>query len=89
MKPFVWSPEKNAWLREQRGFGFEDVVAAIDDGRVLADMKHPSSRYPSQRILVVELGGYAIVVPYVEDESAMFLKTAFPDRKATRRYLGN
>ena len=32
--------------------------------------------------------GYAYVVPFVEDEVEVFLKTIIPSRKATRNYLG-
>ena len=83
----TWSPEKNALLKEERGFGFEDVVEAIEGGGLLDDLAHPSARYAGQRLMIVALEGYAIVVPYVEEEEYLFLKTAFASRKATQRYL--
>ncbi len=30
---------------------------------------------------------YAYLVPFVEDETGIFLKTIIPSRKATRKYL--
>jgi hypothetical protein len=37
---------------------------------------------------VVELLGYAYLVPFVEESSAnVFLKTVFPNREATQKYL--
>jgi len=86
-KPFVWDPEKNTMLKDQRGFGFEDLVEAIDSGGLLDDLPNPSERYPHHRLYVVNLDGYAIIIPYVEEEDYVFLKTAFPDRKATKKYL--
>lgn len=86
-KPFFWNPDKNRLLKAERGFGFEDVVEAIDRGALLDDMPHPSARYANQRILVVNLDGYAIAIPYVEEEDYVFLKTAFPSRQATKKYL--
>ena len=61
-----WDEEKNQRLLDERGIGFHDALEAIASGRILADEAHPNpSRYGHQRILVVEIGGYACVVPYV------------------------
>ncbi len=86
-KTFAWDADKNDWLQTHRGFGFEDIVLAIDGGGLLVDIAHPSTRFRHQRIMVVNLEGYAIVVPYVENHDTLFLKTAYPDRKATKRFL--
>jgi uncharacterized DUF497 family protein len=59
-----WDDDKNRRLRSERGIGFEDVLEAIEGGRILADEAHPNpASYGHQRILVVEIGGYACVVP--------------------------
>lgn len=87
-KPFFWNPRKNSQIRQERGFGFEDIVEAIDSGGLIDDLCHHNDRYANQRMFVVNLNGYAIVVPYVEQQDYVFLKTAFPSRKATRKYLG-
>ncbi len=44
-------------------------------------------KYPSQRILVVKIKAYAYLVPYVETDTEIFLKTIIPSRKATKQYL--
>jgi uncharacterized DUF497 family protein len=86
MKRFVWSDEKNALLQETRGVSFEAVVFHIERGDVLDILGHPNPvRYPAQRILVVRVGDYAYLVPFVEDDATVFLKTIIPSRKATRR----
>jgi len=36
---------------------------------------------------IVNMGNYAYLVPFVEDEAGIFLKTIIPSRKATRKYL--
>ncbi|MGQ0709010.1 MAG: BrnT family toxin [Rhodoferax sp.] len=89
MKFFRWGHEKNATLKRERGVSFEEIVLAIEADGVLDELQHPNvQRYPHQRILVVELAGYAYLVPFVEDEESFFLKTIIPSRKATRDYLG-
>jgi uncharacterized DUF497 family protein len=81
----VWSLEKNQQLLEERGICFEDVVQALEQNGALADIPHPNQqRYAHQRVLIVEIDGYACHVPYVVDGDALFLKTIFPSRKAQR-----
>jgi hypothetical protein len=45
-------------------------------------------RNSGQRIMVVNVEGYAYLVPFVEDDREVFLKTIIPSSKATRDYLG-
>jgi hypothetical protein len=40
-----------------------------------------------QRIFVVRREDYVYLVPFVEDEHAVFLTTIIPSRKATKEYL--
>ena len=47
MKPFRWSAEKNALLKQERGIGFEDVTVAVESGALLDVVSHPNAaRYP-------------------------------------------
>lgn len=88
MKPFRWNSDKNQQLMDQRSICFEDVVVAIEAGGLLDVLVHPNSRrYPHQRILVVDVNQYVHLVPYVEADDHLFLKTIIPSRKATRHYL--
>lgn len=90
MKRYEWSPEKNDWLKRERGIGFEDVVFHIEAGDEVDLFEHPNqSRYPGQKISVVLVEGYAYLVPFVESKDAIFLKTIIPSRKATKQYLGD
>ena len=89
MKHFSWSPEKNRMLRQERGISFEEIVFHIECGDVLDLLEHPNrDRYPNQRVFIVNVEGYGYLVPFVEDEQEVFLKTIIPSRKATRDYLG-
>ena len=89
MKYFGWDDAKNAKLRAQRGIGFEDVVFHIECGDLLDILEHANpDRYPGQRIFVVQRDDYVYLVPFLEDEHTIFLKTIIPSRKATKQYLG-
>jgi len=88
-KIFSWNPDKNLQLIEERNVSFEDVLFYIQRGRLLDDLSNPNqSKYPHQRIFVVEINRYAYLVPYVENDEEIFLKTIIPSRKAARLYLG-
>jgi hypothetical protein len=87
MKPLVWSPEKNAQLQAERQLCFEAVVVAIEAGDLRDVQAHPNQqRYPGQRILVVRINGYIHLVPMIETEEHLFLKTIIPSRKAHRLF---
>jgi len=84
----VWSSEKNAQLIRERGISFERVIFHIERDEILDVVKHPNpSKYPNQRMFILDIGNYAYLVPFVETETKIFLKTIIPSRKATRKYL--
>ena len=88
MKQINWNAEKNQLLMTERGISFEDVLFALQSGKLLDDLVHPNANtYPNQRMFVVEVDEYAWLVPYVENESEIFLKSVIPIRKATKHYL--
>ena len=89
MKPINWNSTKNQQLISERGISFEDIVFYLQQGALLDDIEHPNSgKYPNQRVFVINIDGYAHLVPYVEDRKEIFLKTVIPSRKATKIYLG-
>jgi hypothetical protein len=88
MKYFSWNEEKNEFLKEERQISFEDVVFYIEQGFLLDVLEHPNQeKYQGQKIFVVQIDEYAYLVPFVEDEREIFLKTIIPSRKATKKYL--
>jgi uncharacterized DUF497 family protein len=88
MKYFTWNNDKNQWLKAERGVSFEEVVFNIDRGNLLDIIKHANQeKYRGQRVFIVQMNDYAYLVPFVEDEREIFLKTIIPSRKATKKYL--
>ena len=88
MNHYAWNPEKNEELIKDRGIPFERVIQHIENEQVLDIIKHPNtSKYPNQYMFILEIDNYAYLVPFVKNNSEIFLKTIIPSRKATRKYL--
>lgn len=88
MKPIFWNEDKNAWLKQERDVSFEDVAIAIQEGFLLETLTHPNKeKYAGQKIYVVNINSYIYLVPFIEDDEKVFLKTIIPSRKATQKYL--
>ncbi len=88
MKYLDWEVEKNKKLIKQRDVSFEEVLIAIEGGYILDVIEHPKkNEYPRQKIFIVEIKNYAYLIPFIEDEEKIFLKTIIPSRKATKKYI--
>jgi uncharacterized DUF497 family protein len=88
MNIFGWDNEKNELLKNNRGVCFEQVVLLMEKGEVLDTIEHPNQeRYPGQKIAVVMIDAYVYLVPYIEHNEDIFLKTIIPSRKATNKYV--
>jgi uncharacterized DUF497 family protein len=88
MKPFNWNKDKNQQLQEQRGITFEEIAQAIEQGNLLDVIKHYNpDKYPNQKILIVRIDDYVYLVPFVENDLEIFLKSIIPSRKMTKKYL--
>ena len=86
----TYGKEKNEFLKQNRGIGFEEIISAIDSGKVLDVYDHPDQvNYPGQKIYVVEALGYVYLVPFVRNDEGIFLKTIIPSRKAKKMYKGD
>jgi len=84
-----WSSEKNEILEQCRGISFEIIANKIAMGDTLLNTPHPNAdKYPNQYVYVVNIDNYCYVVPYVKSEEGIFLKTIFPSREMTKRFLG-
>ncbi len=90
MKVFDWDEEKNEQLIRDRNISFEEIVWCIQYKEGLLDIiEHPNqSKFPHQHLFIIALRGYVYAVPFVEDEHKIFLKTIYPNRKLTQKYLG-
>jgi uncharacterized DUF497 family protein len=88
MKYHSWNNDKNEKLKKERGISFEDVIYYIETGKLHAILEHKNQeRYPGQKIYVVEIDNYIYLVPFMETENEIFLKTIIPSRKTTKKYL--
>ena len=88
MKIHYWSSDKNIILKKERGISFEDILYYIKNGKLLAIIKHPAQdKYPGQQMYIVEINNYAYLVPFIETDNEIYLKTIIPSRKATKKYL--
>mgnify|MGYP001029983226 CR=1 FL=1 len=88
MVSFNWNKEKNQWLKKNRFIGFEDIVFLINEGFLIEIIKNPSDKYKGQMMFVINFNDYIYLVPFVENDKEIFLKTIIPSRKATKKYLG-
>ena len=85
---FDWDPEKNEWLKTERNISFEEIALLLSNSIIWKKTKHLNQKdYPHQEVFLVPIENYVYFVPYVVDGDTIFLKTAFPHRKATKDYL--
>lgn len=88
MKYFDWDSQKNEKLKTARGISFEEIIITIVEGKLIKTLTHPNKKkYPNQKMYIVNINDYAYLVPFVEDEEKIFLKTIIPSRVATKKYL--
>lgn len=80
MKELRWNLLKSERLKRTRGASFEEVL----QGKLIAVKRHPSKGH--QHLMLFEYNSYIWVVPYVETEGTLFLKTLYPSRKYTALY---
>jgi len=87
---FNWDDKKNELLKKNRRISFEEIILCISEGKLIDILEHPNKlKYPNQKIYLVERDDYIYAVPFIEDKenNQIFLKTIFPTRKYTKKYL--
>ena len=84
MKYLSWSQGKNELLKAEREISFEEIALLIEAGNILGVEENQG--HPNQKSYILEIGNYAYIVSFVESENEIFLKTAFPSRKYTKRF---
>lgn len=85
MKYFNWNSEKNKKLVKERRVSFEMCLVKIENKDVLDILNNIN--YPNQKMFVLEIEKYVYLVPFIENEKEIFLKTIIPSRKFTKKYL--
>jgi len=87
---YNWNDDKNEELKQKRKISFEEIVICLNEKRIQAVLEHPNKKkYPNQYLYLIEYNKYIYVVPFIEskDENEIFLKTIYPSREYTRKYL--
>jgi hypothetical protein len=83
---YEWNEEKNILLSKERDISFEDVIFALKNNKLLDIILSPT--HENQKCFVVEMKSYAYIIPYVKvNDTQYFLKTIYPSRKYTKKYL--
>jgi len=86
---FEWDEGKNNKLKRERKVSFEKIARIINSGGLIDILDHPNQKkYPGQKLLIININGYAWVVPAERRGNRLRLITAYPSRKYTKRYLG-
>ncbi len=80
MKDVRWNLLKSERLKKTRGVSFEEILQF----KLAAIQKHHKNEH--QNVMLFEHKGYIWVVPYIENEQEIFLKTLYPSRKYTKIY---
>lgn len=65
------------------------VALVINQGKILDVIDNPNQdKYLSQQIFVLAINQYVYLVPFIETEQEIFLKTIILSRKMKKNYLG-
>ncbi len=83
---YAWDEDKNNLLKNSdRRLSFEEVVFALKNEKLLDVISSPT--HDNQDCLVLNINNYAYIVPFVQKDHTIFLKTIYPSRKYTKYYL--
>jgi uncharacterized DUF497 family protein len=88
---FSWKEEKNNLLKKYRNISFEQIVFSMENNQVVDVIEHPNQeKYKGQIFILVEKNNYIYVVPASISDSGeeCYLKTIYPSRKYTSKFLG-
>ena len=80
----LWDPEKNEWLKRERGVSFEMVRDQINASQLLAELPNPKRH--GQLLYILKINNYVCVVPFIRDDGTIFLKTIYQNREFNSRY---
>jgi uncharacterized DUF497 family protein len=84
---YEWNPNKNDLLKKERNISFEQIVYHLLQGDVWKIADHPDQeKYPKLKIYFVIVNAYIYLVPFIQSENDIFLKTIIPSRKATKDF---
>lgn len=79
MKEIRYNPEKKEKILKERGIDLETIAYMINGWDILWIAKVPSRA--DQKMFILIYNDYICCVPYVENDTEIFLKTAYYSRK--------
>ena len=82
---FRWSEKKNTVLQKNRGISFEYIAKSIKSGYVVDIVKNQNYENQKNFHVYIQLHDYVYVVPFEIRDNYIWLVTAYPSRKATRK----
>jgi hypothetical protein len=74
VKLHTWNLGKNTKLKQERGIGFEMVMASLAKGAYKV-ISTPSKSHPGQAAYMVTIRGVRYVVPFTESKASIFMRT--------------
>ena len=86
VRRLVWKPEKNEWLKKERGLSFEQIEEAIFHGGLKGIVIN--RLHSDQIIIAVLVEKYLIAVPATVRGTVVLFRTAYHSRKLNKRYGG-
>ena len=88
MKPILFNEDKNNRLIKVRNISFEHIIEKLVNEDIVNIISHHNNqKYSKQQIFIIKLDDYIYLVPFIEEDSYIFLKTIIPSRKYTKKYL--
>ena len=86
MKTVHWNSEKAQKLKESRGIDLGRVAIMIEEEELLGVVEVPSRI--GQEMFLLDYDDYIVCVPFAENDHAIFLKTAYRNRKFNKTIRG-
>lgn len=85
MTVYDWDEKKNEKLKKERQVSFEEIIVAIEGDKLLDIVVN--KKYKNQKMFIVEIDNYAYCIPFENKKDRVILKTIYPNKTATKKYL--
>jgi hypothetical protein len=81
MAEFRFSDKKNQTLRSERKIAFEDLIPLLEIGSYKIIPNPNQKQHSGEYAFLVEYNGYPHVIPFIEGDGDIHLKTIVPMRR--------
>ena len=83
MKCVRWNFDKAIKLKLERNIEFERISVLIEEEKFIGIIDVPSRI--GQKMFVLDYDDYIVCVPFAENDTEIFLKTAYRNRKINKK----